>query len=72
MPTGKLSGKVAIVTGGARGIGAAIAYKLGLEGARVIIADNGASLAFYGGVYWWLGLFKVLAYCPVFLLLVIL
>ena len=39
MPTGKLSGKVAIVTGGARGIGAAIAYKLGLEGARVIIAD---------------------------------
>jgi len=30
---------VAIVTGGARGIGAAIAYKLGLEGARVIIAD---------------------------------
>ena len=50
MPTGKLSGKVAIVTGGARGIGAAIAYKLGLEGARVIIADNGASLAFYGGV----------------------
>jgi len=52
MPTGKLSGKVAIVTGGARGIEAAIAYKLGLEGARVIIADNGASLAFYGGVYW--------------------
>ena len=39
MPTGKLSGKVAIVTGGARGIEAAIAYKLGLEGARVIIAD---------------------------------
>jgi NAD(P)-dependent dehydrogenase (short-subunit alcohol dehydrogenase family) len=28
------------------GIGAAIAYKLGLEEARVIIADNGASLAF--------------------------
>lgn len=35
----KLSGKVAIVTGGARGIGAAIAYKLGLEGAKVVIAD---------------------------------
>jgi hypothetical protein len=52
------------------GIGAAIAYKLGLEGARVIIADNGASLAFYGGVYWWLGLFKVLVYWPVFLFLV--
>lgn len=39
MGNGKLSGKVAIVTGGARGIGAAVAYKLGLEGAKVVIAD---------------------------------
>lgn len=36
---GLLSGKVAVVTGGARGIGAAIAYKLGAEGASVVIAD---------------------------------
>lgn len=34
-----LKGKVAIVTGGARGIGAAIAYRLGMEGVKVVIAD---------------------------------
>jgi NAD(P)-dependent dehydrogenase (short-subunit alcohol dehydrogenase family) len=34
-----LDGKVAIVTGGAQGIGAAIAAGLGVEGATVVIAD---------------------------------
>jgi len=36
---GKLDGKVAIVTGGARGIGLAIATRFVTEGARVVIAD---------------------------------
>jgi glucose 1-dehydrogenase len=36
---GKLDGKTAIVTGGARGIGLAIAKRYVAEGARVIIAD---------------------------------
>ena len=36
----KLAGKVAIVTGGARGIGAAICRRYAAEGARVIVADR--------------------------------
>ena len=35
----KLSGKVAIVAGGARGIGAAICRRYAEEGARVVVAD---------------------------------
>ena len=37
--SGKLSGKVAIVTGGAGGFGKGIAEKFKQEGAEVIIAD---------------------------------
>jgi 3-oxoacyl-[acyl-carrier protein] reductase len=37
---GRVDGKVAVVIGGARGIGAAIAERLLEEGARVVIADK--------------------------------
>ena len=37
--TGRLQGKVAIVTGSASGIGRACAIALGLEGAAVVVAD---------------------------------
>ncbi|MEF7612915.1 SDR family oxidoreductase [Aquincola sp. MAHUQ-54] len=37
--TAPLSGKVVIVTGGSRGLGAAIAEVLGRDGARVVIGD---------------------------------
>lgn len=39
MCVGRFEGKVVIVTGGARGIGAAIAHRLGSEGARVVVFD---------------------------------
>ncbi len=39
---GKLAGKVAIVTGGSRGIGKAIGHGLAAEGASVVIAARGA------------------------------
>lgn len=38
-PPGRLAGRVALVTGAARGSGAAIARALATEGARVVIAD---------------------------------
>ena len=36
----RFDGKVAIVTGGAGGIGLATALRLGREGARIVIADH--------------------------------
>ena len=41
---GTLDGRVAIVTGGARGIGAAISALLAARGAAVVVADNGAAI----------------------------
>ena len=42
---GRLNAKVAIVTGGARGLGLGIAQRYAAEGARVVIADIATSVA---------------------------
>lgn len=51
---GALDGKVAIVTGGAQGIGRAIADGLAADGARIVVADlrgaDDAAAAYPGGV----------------------
>jgi NAD(P)-dependent dehydrogenase (short-subunit alcohol dehydrogenase family) len=44
-----MTAPVALITGGARGIGAAIAARLGRDGYRVIIADRLAATALAGG-----------------------
>ena len=50
MTQGKMvEGKVVVVTGGGRGIGAAIARLMGQHGAKVVVNDIGVSLAGEGG-----------------------
>src|SRR6266478_6362129 len=44
-PGQALAGRVAIVTGGARGIGLAIAEELHRLGAAVLVADSGVSIS---------------------------
>ena len=41
---GKVEGKVAIVTGAARGVGRCVALLLAEQGAKVVIADNGSQV----------------------------
>jgi NAD(P)-dependent dehydrogenase (short-subunit alcohol dehydrogenase family) len=49
MASGEVAGKVAIVTGGGRGIGRSIALALAEEGAAVVVVDIGVALDGSGG-----------------------
>ncbi|MBV8446604.1 MAG: SDR family NAD(P)-dependent oxidoreductase [Hyphomicrobiales bacterium] len=49
MASGEVAGKVAIVTGGGRGIGRSIALALADEGAAVVVVDIGVALDGSGG-----------------------
>lgn len=42
--SGTLENRIAVVTGGARGIGFAIAQTLAMEGAKVVVADTGCAI----------------------------
>lgn len=44
-PAARFAGKVAVVTGGGSGLGAAIATRLGVEGGRIVVADVDAAAA---------------------------
>jgi 3-oxoacyl-[acyl-carrier protein] reductase len=44
-----LAGRVAVVTGGASGIGEACATRLAADGAAVVVADLGSSYLLDGG-----------------------
>jgi len=46
-PSNKLAGKVAVVTGASKGIGAAIAKHLGAEGAAVVVNYSSSKIRFH-------------------------
>ena len=48
--SGRIQGRVAVVTGGSSGIGLAIAAPFAQEGARVFVTLNGAELFVDGGM----------------------